>query len=193
MSISLDGLVPTFKSQVDVLIAACAARGVEMRPYYGRRSPWEQARIWRSTRATGEITDRIERLKSNSAPFLGKVILEVGPQSAPPGARGHLTNAAPGNSWHQWGEAVDCFWCYNDVAQWSTVATQPLLGNAQGNGYLVYADEATKLGLLSGGAAWGWDYPHVQLRLENSPRSMHFTWSKIDTIMRQRFGETEVS
>ena len=193
MSISLDGLVPTFRSQVDVLLHACARRGVEMRPFYAVRSPWEQARIWRSTRATGEITDRVERLKFNGAAFLGEVLLEVGPQSAPPGARGHLTSAAPGNSWHQWGEALDCFWCYNDKAIWSTVATEQLGNDVEGNGYQVYAEEAIELGLLSAGAAWGWDYVHVQLRPESSPRKSDIAWSKIDTIMRQRFGETEVS
>ena len=42
---------------------------------------------------------------AQKANFLASVLDGVGPQHGP-----HVTNALPGLSWHQWGEAVDCFW-----------------------------------------------------------------------------------
>lgn len=192
MSRDLEKLDSDFKTKVTGLLNACAVRGVTMRPFYTERSPWMQARIWRSTRSTNEVLAATERLKANRAPYLASVVLGVGPQYSPPSARGHLTNALPGVSWHQWGEAIDCFWLVQGRAEWSVKTIQPLTNNIEGNGYQVYADEALELGLLSAGLAWGWDWPHVQLRNSSSPLSL-YSWEQIDRAMLRKFGETEVS
>jgi hypothetical protein len=56
------------------------------------------------------------------------------------------------------------------------------------NGYHVYADIATDLGLNAGGH---WesltDWPHVQLPAASSPLNIH-TMQEINDIMKQRFG-----
>ncbi len=192
MSRDLKKLDGDFETKVISLLNACAVRGVSMRAFYTERSPWSQARIWRSTRSANEILQAVQRLKTNRALFIAEVVLEVGPQYSPPSARGHLTNALPGVSWHQWGEAIDCFWLYQGRAEWSVKTQHPLTGNKEGNGYQVYADEALELGLLSAGLAWGWDWMHVQARNSSSPLSQ-FSWEQIDGTMRQKFGEIEVS
>ena len=64
----------------------------------------------------------------------------VGPQKGDP-----VTNAIPGLSWHQWGEAVDCFWVVNNKAVWDLETVVNGL-----NRFMVYANEAKKLGLDAG-------------------------------------------
>ncbi len=202
MSRDLETLNDDFKVKATDLLDACVKRGVTMRPFYTERTPWSQARIYRSTRSTDEITRAAERLKANSAEYLAEVLHMVGPQHSPPSGRGHLTNALPGLSWHQWGEAFDCFWLLDGRAAWSTkeeviVKIEDAGGvtrhsEAKVNGYRVYADEALKAGLLSAGLSWGWDWPHVQLRQHGSPRDVH-SWEEIDYEMLAKFGVTEVS
>jgi hypothetical protein len=126
-----------------------------------------------------EIQGKIKELENKKAEFLAFCIESVGPQHGIP-----VTNALPGMSWHQWGEAVDCFWVVNGTAIWDTTT----LVNGQ-NGYVVYADEAKKLGLDSG---FYWvkikDVPHVQLRSVSNPTQI-YSIVEIDRIMKERFGK----
>lgn len=174
----LSALVAAFRARVVALLDRCAARGTPMRPYFTLRSPFEQARLWRQSRARQEIEAKIAELKSKSAPFLADCIARVGPQHGDP-----VTNAVPGLSWHQWGEAVDCFWLVNGQAEWS-----PKKKINGVNGYQVYAAEAQTAGLTAGGL---WprfkDWPHVQLRSANSPLGV-MTLVEIDRTMKERFG-----
>jgi hypothetical protein len=174
----LNTLVPAFRSSVETLLGRCRTRGVELRPYFTLRSPFEQAKLWRQSRTTEEIVGTIAELKKAGALFLAHCLESVGPQSGR-----HVTNAPPGYSWHQWGEAVDCFWAVSGRAEWST--QKRVKGQ---NGYRVYAEEAGKLRLTAGGL-WASlkDWPHVQLRREGSPGQV-MTVQEIDTAMRERFG-----
>ena len=178
MSRELSLLVPAFRSKVNELLAACLSNGVTMVPYQTLRDPWTQARYWRQSRSFPEIRAKMEELRSKGAPFLADVIESVGPQDGRP-----ITNAIPGLSWHQWGEAVDCFWEVAGGAEWS--ATRRINGV---NGYQIYAGEAVALGLDVGGH-WSSlkDWPHVQLQKGKSPLAYH-SLPEIDTIMRDRFG-----
>ncbi|MET3650526.1 M15 family metallopeptidase [Dyella japonica] len=178
MAADLSVLVQPFRTKVGSLVDACARRGCELRPYMARRDPFEQARLWRQSRSIEEITKKIDTLKAAGAPFLAKCIDQVGPQSG-----SLVTNAPPGFSWHQWDEAVDCFWVVRGAAEWST---RRLINGL--NGYQVLADEAEKLGLTAGGH---WkslkDWPHVQLRPAAAP-SDAMSVKDINTAMQQRFG-----
>ncbi len=178
MAISLDGLDPEFKSKVEQLIDVCRASGVMMRPYSGLRKPSKQAKLWRQSRSTEQINAEIKRLRDADAPFLADVLDKVGPQHGP-----HVTNALPGLGWHQWGEAVDCFWAVDGRAEWST---ERLVDGV--NGYQFYAEAARNFGLTAGGF-WNSfkDWPHVQLRTAGSPISAGMTLSQIDAIMKSRF------
>jgi hypothetical protein len=192
MSRNMDTLIPEFRDKVDPLLVSCEKQGVTMRPFFTERPPWAQARIWRSTRSTLEVTRATERLKANGASYLAEVLLMVGPQYSPPSAGRHLTYALPGLSWHQWGEALDCFWLLNNQAEWSVKKVADIGGGQKINGYFLYADEAVQAGFLSAGLSWGWDWPHVQLRSFSSPRDV-FSWESIDSQMLAKFGTTEVS
>ena len=178
MGIDTTALTPEFNSKLTDLLAACQDQGVEMRPYFGIRTPFEQAKLWRQSRTREEINKKIAELQDKGAPFLGHCLESVGPQNGP-----YVTNALPGLSWHQWGEAVDCFWVVAGQAEWSTVKKV----NAC-NGYRVYANCAVQLGVDAGGL---WrslkDWPHVQLRKAGSPTGV---WGidEIDQRMRERFG-----
>lgn len=180
MAVSLDGLDQGFRQQVDLLLAQCLESGVEMRPYAALRTPWEQARLWRQSRTIEQIVAQTRTLRAAGAPYLASILEQVGPRHGP-----HVTNALPGVSWHQWGEAVDCFWALNGQAEWST--THQVNGV---NGYRLYAARSKALGLTAGGF---WprlrDWPHVQLRPEPSPVAAGITLAEIDAEMRKRFGE----
>ncbi len=179
MAADLSLLDSDFRAKLKVLLEACRARGVEMRPYDGLRPPPEQGKLWRQSRSSEEINTKIAELNAAGARFLAKMIVDAGPQSGP-----EVTGAIPGLSWHQWGEGCDCFWLVDGKAVWSTTKK---IGGV--NGYRVYAEEAVKVGLTAGG---NWpsfkDWPHVQLRSANSPLSDGMTLREVNDEMERRFG-----
>ncbi len=174
----LTQLVDGFQQKVVQLLQNCAARGITMQPYFALRDPFTQARLWRQSRTTYEIQKKIKELNNQQAPFLAHCLESVGPQQG-----AHVTNAIPGLSWHQWGEAVDSVWVVNKQAVWSTEQTVNGL-----NGYMIYADEARKIGLDAG---FFWpkfkDSPHVQYRKAANPLGA-LSLVAIDQEMKQRFG-----
>lgn len=175
----IDDLVLELRPQTRTLIDNCRRRGIEMRPYETLRSPFEQGKIWRQSRTREQVQRKIQEFQDAGAAFLAFCLESVGPQSGR-----YVTDAPPGLSWHQWGEAFDSFWVVEGAAEWST--TRRINGL---NGYRVYAEEAERLGLIAGGL---WtrlkDWPHIQLRSASSPARV-FTVREIDRIMRERFGE----
>lgn len=178
MATDLNQLTPEFRLKAGQLLQVCGEAGLPMRPFFTLRSPFEQARLWRQSRSREQIEAQLVTLRAKRAPFLAHCIESVGPQHGDP-----VTNALPGLSWHQWGEAVDCFWLLDGKAEWS--ATRKLAGN---NGYQAYAAAARDLGLTPGGL---WprlkDWPHVQWRAEGSPLKQ-YGWTEIDAEMERRFG-----
>ena len=178
MAVNLDALVTGFRGSVETLIANCRLRGIEMRPHSAVRPPSEQARLWRQSRAREEIDAKIASFRTDGAEFLALCIEDAGPQHGD-----HVTDSPPGFSWHQWGEAVDCFWVVDGKAEWSTVKKINGL-----NGYQVFADEAEALGLTAGGHWTKFkDWPHAQLRVAGGPNKV-MTVRDIDAEMRARFG-----
>jgi hypothetical protein len=148
-----------------------------MRPFYTLRTPFEQAELWRQSRSKQEIDEKINELRSKGAEFLAYCIESVGPQNGR-----HVTNAVPGFSWHQWGEAIDCFWLLDGKAEWST--RKKVNGK---NGYFNYGAIARSMGLTAGGFWSSFrDWPHVQLRKESHPGRI-YDLQEIDGIMEERF------
>lgn len=175
MPISLNGLDGEFQRLLSQTLNQCEAEGVEMVPYFGIRTPFEQGKLWRQSRSTSQIQAKIDDLNAKGAPFLAHCIASVGPQHGPP-----VTNAVPGLSWHQWGEAMDCYWLRNGKAEWDTE-----VGGSR-NGYKVYAFVASQAGLFAGGHWQSFkDWPHVQKRKAGSP-SLALT--EINRVMEIRFG-----
>jgi peptidoglycan LD-endopeptidase CwlK len=174
---NIDELILDLRSNARTLIENCRERGIEMRPYETVRTPREQGKIWRQSRTREQVRAKIAELREAGADYLAFCIEDVGPQSGR-----HVTDAPPGLSWHQWGEAFDSFWVVDGAAEWST--TREINGL---NGYRVYAEEAENLGLTAGGHWTSFkDWPHVQLRSASSPKRV-FTIQEIDQVMRQRF------
>lgn len=172
-------LVLDFRARVQNLLNACRARGVEMRPYTTLRDPFEQARLWRQSRTREQINRKVAQLREVGADFLAHCLESVGPQNGR-----HVTDAPPGLSWHQWGEAVDCFWVVEGQAEWSP--ERKVNGS---NGYHVYAEEARRLGLTAGGHWSNFkDWPHVQLRAANNPQEV-LSLQQIDEAMREGFDD----
>jgi peptidoglycan LD-endopeptidase CwlK len=177
MAVTLDDLDAGLRDRVTALLDRCQAEGVEMRPFITLRTPLEQAKLWRQSRAREEIIQKITELRAAGAAYLAGCIEAAGPQNGP-----HVTDAPPGFSWHQWGEAADCFWVVDGKAEWST---KRLVGGR--NGYRRYASVAADLALTPGGL---WprfkDWPHVQLRPENSPGGV-MTLTDMDARLAERF------
>jgi hypothetical protein len=140
---------------------------IVMRPFFTLRSPQQQAVLWRQSRSTDEILHRIDQMHNDGMHYLAKVLEDVGPQYGR-----HVTNAAPGYSWHQWGEAVDCFVLRHGKAVW----------DADDYGYKEYRSRAIDLGLYAGPS---WDMVHVQMR--RGPILQHFSPVQIDRHMEDRW------
>ncbi|MGD8379618.1 MAG: M15 family metallopeptidase [Gammaproteobacteria bacterium] len=181
MSRELEDLVPEFRTAVRDLLDHCSASGYPMRQFFTLRTPFEQGKLWRQSRSTEQIQRELRKLRDRGAPFLAHCIESVGPQYGR-----HVTNAIPGFSWHQWGEAVDCFWLVDSNAEWSTRKKH----NGK-NGYRNYAELAKDLDLTAGGF---WrsikDWPHVQKRPEAHPGKLYLL-SEIDQTMERRFGHDQ--
>jgi hypothetical protein len=162
----------SFRAEVVELLELCKEQGVKVVPYFTVRDPWTQAKLWRQSRSKTEIKRALRRLSDGGAPWLAEVVASVGPRYGK-----HVTNALPGMSWHQWGEAMDCF-----VAN----ATGGAIWDGQHPGYKVYADTAVELELTAG---YYWtnffDPGHVQER-SGSVKNLH-ALSEIDQAMRERF------
>lgn len=179
MAADLSKLSNDFRPRVQTLLHRCEQEGVIMRPYFTIRHPVEQAGMWRQSRSAEEIAAKLSFFDHVGANFLAECMMKAGPKSGP-----HITNALPGESWHQWGEAVDCFWLVDGKANWS--ATE---GGAK-NGYVIMADIAKELELTPGGH-WNKlkDWPHVQ-RFAQSVTDQ-YSWPEIDAEMRNRFDRVD--
>jgi peptidoglycan LD-endopeptidase CwlK len=172
---ALDGLDEGFKAKAVLLIKECAKQGIKMVPYFGLRSPREQAKLWRQSRSAPEIAAGVEKLRDGGAPWLANVL-----QSTPASSDKHVTNALPGMSWHQWGEALDCYRDIGGKPNWDP------------KNYAEYANiaEMAAIGLTAGGH---WpnlkDWPHVQLRPQAGPQSL-YSYATIDARMKEMWGGT---
>lgn len=181
MSRNLNDLTPEFKAKVEELLSVCDASGYQMKPYFTLRTPFEQAKLWRQSRTRNEVDHMLKRLDKHKADFLIHCIESVGSQQGRP-----VTRVIPGFSWHQWGEAIDCFWQVNGRAEWSNRKKIN-----QQNGYRNYADMAKSLGLTSGGF-WRTfkDWPHVQMQTTTNP-GLVFSVEDINQEMIRRFSDGE--
>jgi hypothetical protein len=176
----LAGLRPAFRQQVEELIAIAGQRGVALAPTSGARDPWRQARLWRRSRTSAAVRSKIDELRDGGAAYLARILEEVGPQ-----ANGSWrTDAPPGLSWHQLGEAVD-------FGIRSPETGRVLLGDTELDGAEYdYGQQCyERLGEMSVelGLRWGGDFGdqnHVQRSQAGSPRT-EFSLPRIDEKIRE--------
>lgn len=105
MSADLSDLVPAFRTKVDAALAQLAGENLVFVPFNTRRDPVTQAAYWRRSRSAAAVQQQIEALRAQGCRFMVACFEKAGPQKPGPWA----TNALPGLSWHQYGEAVDCY------------------------------------------------------------------------------------
>ena len=170
----LESLVPKFAEKMSEVIANCKSLGIIMKPWEALRSPLVQAAYWKQGRDPMEIKNKIDELYIQDLSFIARCleISEIREGNI-------ITNALPGCSWHQWGEAIDCVWVYKGEVIWNVDVK-----NENGvNGYFIYAREAKNAG-LNAGLYWDTfvDAFHVQYRSYDSPLSL-FTLKEINRIM----------
>ena len=56
----LNDLTVAFREQVEKLLDQCKEQEIQMRPFFTLRDPFEQARLWRQSRTSQEIRDKIQ-------------------------------------------------------------------------------------------------------------------------------------
>lgn len=169
MSRDMAALDPDFRTRVNKVLDECAERGSTLVPFYTTRHPREQARLYRQDKSTALIERQIDMLRDSGARWLSWHLESVGPQYGR-----WATNALPGQSWHQYGQAVDCYVRGPDgQAIW----------DAAHEGYSVYHAAATRWGLTNLGLR---DAVHLQLS-PGSPLAYYDSWAEIDAVMRHKW------
>lgn len=158
MSRNIDDLRRPFRADVRQVIGDTKKAGFEMVPYFTLRTPWEQAKLWRMTRGKSEIGRTVKALRGGMALYIANVIEAIGPQYPGPGIKGHVTNAVPGQSWHNWGEGLDCYLKIDGEVIW----------DGDHKGYAAYGNCAEELGLTWGGS---WDKPNDPGHVQAPPMS----------------------
>lgn len=177
MSRDIEDLVPNFRASCRQVLEACKAEGVIMVPTFTVRSVIEQAILWRQSRTADVIARKIQFLHDQKADFLADVLRDVGPSEGK-----WATNTVPGESFHQWAEAMDAAWKVGDGIEWDT---SKLINGV--NGYRLYAQKAQEFGLASLGPSIG-DWAHIQMRPANVKVTDLYTWKEINDRMKERFG-----
>ncbi len=125
-----------------------------MIPVCGYRSLVEEAKLWRQSRSTAEILEKIAQLKSDNCDYLAGILESVGPCNGP-----WATNTIPGLSWHNWRQAIDFAWEDKGFIDW----------NGDSDAYKTLADEAIKLGLTPGYYFHKRDAGHIQFNAKEVP------------------------
>ena len=156
MTLDYSLLDPTFLPLAQQLVQAMTAKGYTVNPYYGIRTLAQSAALWRQSRSTAVVNAQIQAYNDAGCTFLANVMQNVGPSSGP-----WASNALPGQSYHNYGLAMDCL----------------LTPDAESD-YKVYADTAQSLGLTAGYYFSDQDMGHVQLGSSDIP--FNYTMQQIN-------------
>lgn len=143
-------------------MAACAATGeFTLLIYCTKRTLHEQAILYRQSRTRSAILAKMDDLRSRRFGFLADIIEEVGPRYGR-----HVTNAAPGESRHNYGQAFDAVPLVGGKPQWNAV---------EGREYWQAYGEAVRLAGLQWAGDWQRfrEYPHAQDSAAGNPLRMH--------------------
>jgi peptidoglycan L-alanyl-D-glutamate endopeptidase CwlK len=154
---------------ISLLLPDMQAKTVELEKQFEQRSHCslliycterplrEQAVLYRQSRSWSTIKQKMTKFKARGLAPLADILEQVGPQNGP-----HVTNAAPGESWHGFGESFDCVPMYAGKCLWSYEANK--------NQWDLMGSIAADLDLHWAG---NWksfrEYPHVQYRIGSNP------------------------
>lgn len=140
----------------------------ELVPYSCVRSVIDQAKLWRQRQSAFTISRHIKMLQEAGAHYIADCIAAVGPQY------GTTYAASPGNSWHQYGEAVDFYILKpNGTADWTWQSYKNIHNNfvEKNSGLYGVGDH---------------DLNHLQITAAHSPREL-LSWQTINTLCKRRF------
>jgi peptidoglycan L-alanyl-D-glutamate endopeptidase CwlK len=153
----LNSLKPVVKKKAERVIDVCGQVDVDILIYCTLRTLEEQARLYRQSRSWVEIKNKILTYEKNGFGFLGKIIDSVGPCTGP-----HVTNAGPGESWHNYGEAWDAVPLIGGKAAWSYQNAKPE--------WDAYGECIRQVGMEWAGDWVNFrEYPHAQLQSGGNP------------------------
>lgn len=183
----LAGLVPPFRTKVEALLTLCDEAGFRAVAYQGYRSPAEQARLWAQSRSRAEVEREAARLKAAGADYLAGLL-----EKAPAGGGPRVTNALPGQSWHQFGRAIDCYIESPETgrALWRDRRMDGAEFGLATQLYERLGRIAESLGLTWGGRWALGDYGHVQLDRANSPISAFASWRSLSEQLAKAAAQT---
>lgn len=158
MSINMQLLTPQLRTLIPSLQQLCANAGWPLLIYCGGRTAREQAILYRRSRTMAEIERKADQLRGKGYSALAELLLNVGPQQGTLGK--HVTHAGPGESWHQYGEAIDAVPMLHGKPQW----------DADCEGWEVYGDACDRFHLSWAGYWTSFkEYPHAQVRPGGNP------------------------
>ncbi len=153
----MEGLVDEVAEKAELIIEACASVQIKIIVVSSLRSLEEQAKLYRQSRTTREINEKISKFRDRGYWFLADAIERVGSCNGD-----HVTNAAPGESWHNYGLAFDAVPIVNGKPAWRYLHAQEQ--------WEVYGEAVRQSGMTWGG---DWrrfkDYPHAQLHAKGNP------------------------
>ena len=110
----LADMQPEVRAVFSGFLDDCKDRGHHLLVHSGCRTLEEQARLYRRSRNSLEVGHKVDQLRMNGFDFLAEALERVGPQAQGPWA----TNAAPGESWHNYGMAIDAVLIVDGKPDW---------------------------------------------------------------------------
>ena len=154
------------------VIDICKEHGVDLVVYCTVRKLTEQARLYRKGRSYREIKGKMNDLEKRGFGFLAEIIELVGAQTGE-----KVTNAAPGESWHNYGEAFDAVPLIDGKAAWDYKENKEQ--------WEEYGRAVRQVGMNWGGDWSSFkDYPHAQLRSGSNPLK-YYPPSKIRAMLKE--------
>jgi len=162
---SLDLLIPEAKEAAIKTLKFAHDEGVDLLIYATLRPLEEQAVLYRQSRTRTEIAFKMQKMRDRGFGFLADVIERVGPRNGP-----KRTNAAPGESFHNYGRAFDAVPVHNGKLMWPTRDDEETLDFDEGWAWEVYGNAAEAAGLEWAGRWVSFrEYAHSQIGKGSNP------------------------
>ncbi len=147
----LNDLTPGVRERAEAVKRECQAQGFDLSIYCTLRTLEEQARLFRQSRSLAEIKAKMADLAGRGFGFLAEILEAVGPCNGP-----HVTNAGPGESWHNYAEAFDAVPLVGGKPAWEYTGETMRLWDA-------YGAAVRKCGLYWAGDWKSFkEFPHAQ-------------------------------
>jgi len=138
--------------------------------YSTRRTLQEQSKLYRQGRTGSQIRYKITRLNNLGFGFLAEILDSVGPQME----KYRVTNAGPGESLHNYGEAFDAVPLINGKAVWNNDELWEKYGQVIVKHELVWGGNWTSFV----------DKPHAQYRPGGNPLKL-FSPDQIKNLLER--------